>query len=198
MTGSPGGAQSARAIGEAPAAYRTSWIYGSPQDYDRARCVDPVQLAAFLQETQPEAAAALSPDAGGPARNRFLDRLKREISSRGVIDALRKGIRHGPHEVTLFYGTPTPGNALAEERHRRNRFSVTRQLRYSETAGQLALDLALFINGLPVATIELKNRFTGQTVADAVEQYRQYPQSPGKTCSGPAVAPSTSLLTTKR
>ena len=173
LTGSAGGAQAARAIGEAPAAYRTSWTYGSPQDYDRARCVDLAQLAAFLQATQPEAAAALSPEADDPARNRFLDRLKREISSRGIVDVLRKGIRHGPHEVTLFYGTPTPGNALAEERHRRNRFSVTRQLRYSETAGQLALDLALFINGLPVATIELKNRFTGQTVADAVEQYRQ-------------------------
>ena len=119
LTGAPGGPQPARAIGEAPAAYRAGWIYGSPQDYDRHYCVDVAQLAAFLQATQPEAAAALSPDAGGPARNRFLDRLKREISSRGIIDVLRKGVRHGPHEVTLFYGTPTPGNALAGERHRR-------------------------------------------------------------------------------
>src|SRR6185312_11096819 len=71
------------------------------------------------------------------------------------------------------YGTPTPGNARAEERYARNRFSVTRQLRYSRDEAQLALDLALFINGLPVATFELKNSLTKQTVEDAVEQYRR-------------------------
>ena len=84
---------------------------------------------------------------------------------------MRKGIKHGPSDVTMFYGTPTPGNTAAEQRHQRNRFSITRQLRYSSN-NQNSLDLALFINGLPVATMELKNRFTGQDVADAVEQYQ--------------------------
>ena len=86
---------------------------------------------------------------------------------------LRHGIKHGPHDVDLFYGTPSPGNPKAAQRFALNRFSVTRQLRYSRDDTAHALDLALFINGLPVATFELKNSLTKQTVEDAVEQYRR-------------------------
>jgi type I restriction enzyme R subunit len=73
--------------------------------------------------------------------------------------------------LTLFYGTPSPGNDKTAALFRANRFSVTRQLRYSRDETRRALDLCLFINGLPVATFELKNSLTKQTVADAVEQY---------------------------
>ncbi len=59
-----------------------------------------------------------------------------------MIDVLRNGIKHGPHHLDLFYGTPSPGNAKAAELLRANRFSVTRQLRYSRDETQLALDLA--------------------------------------------------------
>ena len=148
------------------------WLPGDPQDYERAHCVDLNHLSAFLTATQPETAAALDLDTDSTTRRRFLDRLKREVGNRGIIDVLRRGIHHGPSEVTLIYGTPTPGNTQAEERYRQNRFSVTRQLRYSTSNQQLSLDIGLFVNGLPIATVELKNRFTGQTVADAVEQYK--------------------------
>ena len=74
---------------------------------------------------------------------------------------------------TYSTGTPSPGNTRAVERFAANIFSVTRQLRYSKDETQLALDLALFINGLPVATFELKNRLTKQTVEDAVQQYKR-------------------------
>ena len=148
------------------------WLPGDPQDYERAHCVDLSHLSAFLAATQPETAAALDLGADSPTRRKFLDRLKREVGNRGIIDVLRRGIQHGPSEVTLIYGTPTPGNTQAEERYRQNRFSVTRQLRYSTSNQQLSLDIGLFVNGLPIATVELKNRFTGQTVADAVEQYK--------------------------
>ena len=73
----------------------------------------------------------------------------------------------------LFYGTPSPGNTQAREQFEQNRFTVTRQLRYSRDETQRALDIALFINGLPVITFELKNNLTKQTVSDAVEQYRR-------------------------
>ena len=86
---------------------------------------------------------------------------------------LRNGVRHGPHQVDLMYGTPSPENEKAKVLYGRNRFSVTRQLRYSRDQTQLALDLCLFINGLPVATFELKNSLTKQTVDDAVEQYKR-------------------------
>ena len=148
------------------------WLAGTPDDYHRSECVELNHLQAFLHATQPETAAALSLDADSITRTRFLDRLKREVGNRGIIDVLRKGVQHGQHNVTLFYGTPTPGNTQAQERYRQNRFSVTRQLRYSSDTKQRSLDLALFINGLPIATMELKNRFTGQTVTDAVEQYK--------------------------
>ena len=66
-----------------------------------------------------------------------------------------------------------PATPLAAERYAQNRFSVTRQLRYSRDETQRALDLGLFINGLPVATFELKNSLTKQTVEDAVQQYKR-------------------------
>ena len=80
---------------------------------------------------------------------------------------------HGPVHFELFYGTPSPGNAKAEAMHAQNRFSITRQLAYSMDETRRALDLCLFINGLPIATFELKNSLTKQTVEDAVEQYRR-------------------------
>lgn len=148
------------------------WILGDWRDYDREYCVDLVQLAAFLHATQPKAAAALEIDHDGPVRRKFLARLQGEISRRGTLDVLRHGVRHLAHDVALFYGAPSPGNAAAVRRYSQNRFSVTRQLRYSRDETQLALDLALFVNGLPIATCELKNNLTKQTVADAVEQYK--------------------------
>jgi type I restriction enzyme R subunit len=86
---------------------------------------------------------------------------------------MRKGLDHGPLNVTSFYGTPSEGNAKAAELFASNRFSVTRQLRYSQDETRRALDLCVFVNGLPIATFELKNSLTKQTVQDAVEQYRR-------------------------
>ncbi len=163
----------ANRVQERPATYAARWICGAAEDYDREYCVDLAQLAAFLAATQPQVGEALDLGTDGPTRRRFLARLQGEISRRGTIDVLRHGIKHGPHQIDLFYGTPSPGNPVAAERYAQNRFSVTRQLRYSREATQLALDLGLFINGLPVATFELKNSLTKQTVADAVQQYQR-------------------------
>ena len=149
------------------------WIPGSSDDYDREYCVDLAQLAAFLGDTQPDTAEPLALDDDNITRQRFLARLKRQVTDRGVVDVLRNGIRHGQHDVSLFYGTPTPGNERASELHELNRFSITRQLHYSRSSPGNSLDLALFINGLPVATFELKNRLTKQTAADAEEQYKR-------------------------
>jgi len=175
LTGSPcdPGGGSADEIRERPAIYGAGWICGAPEDYDREYCVDLVQLSAFLRETQPEAAEALDLDQDGPMRRKFLARLQGEISKRGTINVLRRGIKHGAHDLELFYGTPSPGNKKAGALYDTNRFSVTRQLRYSRDETQRALDLGLCINGLPVATFELKNSLTKQTVEDAVQQYKR-------------------------
>jgi len=173
LTGAPCdvGAPGTEEVRERPAAYGVGWVCGRPEEYEREYCVDLAQLRAFLAATQPKVAEALGLDEDGPTRRKFLARLQGEISKRGTIDVLRHGVKDGPHQVDLFYGTPSPGNDEAAKRFDFNRFSVTRQLRYSRDETQLALDLALFINGLPVATFELKNSLTKQTVADAVEQY---------------------------
>jgi type I restriction enzyme R subunit len=156
-----------------PAHAGTGWIAGRPGDYEREYGVDLVQLWQFILVTQPEIGASLDLEQDGPTRRKFLARLQGEISKRGVIAILRHGLKHGHHELDLFYGTPSPGNAEAAERYAQNRFSVTRQLRYSRNETQLALDLCLFINGLPIVTFELKNSLTKQTIADAVEQFKR-------------------------
>jgi len=135
--------------------------------------VDLQQLSGFLSDTQPGVAEALTLGDDGPVRRKFMQRLSKEVSKRGVVDVLRNGLGHGQHQIDLFYGTPSPGNTVAAELYGTNRFTVTRQLRYSRDERQRALDLALLVNGLPVATFELKNSLTKQTVADAVQQYRR-------------------------
>jgi type I restriction enzyme R subunit len=150
----------------------SGYALGRSEDYDRDHAVDHVQFLAFLKATQPKVVESLGLEQDGPARQQFLHRVQGEVARHGVIEVLRRGIRHGPVSVDLFFGTPSPGNTKAQELFRANVFSVTRQLRCSKDETQLALDLCLFINGLPIATFELKNRLTKQTVADAVQQYK--------------------------
>ena len=161
-------------VAETPGTYgERRWVEGSPHDYDREHAIDLVQLTAFLQATQPEVAEALDLANDGPTRQSLLARLQGEITRRGTIDVFRNGLKHRQHDLDLFYGTPSPGNTAAAERYALNRFTVTRQVRYSKDETQLALDLVTFINGLPVFTFELKNNLTKQTVADAVQQYQR-------------------------
>jgi type I restriction enzyme R subunit len=178
MTGTDGFAVSPNMVAERPPPYGgTGYTAGSAQDYDRAHALDVPQLFAFLRATQPEAFKKLAlvdaNDSKDINRLKFLARLSGEIGKRGVIDVLRKGVEHGPVHFDLFFGTPSQGNAKAEKLHGENRFSVTRQLAYSMDETRRALDLGLFINGLPVATFELKNSLTKQTVEDAVQQYKR-------------------------
>ena len=173
LTGHPCDPPSSGTVAEPAAGYGgVGWSCGNPHDYDRTYCVDLVQLAAFLGDTQPEAADSLGLSEHSPTRQQFLARLQREIGKRGTIDVLRNGLKHQSLDLVLFYGTPSPGNEEAQERFELNRFTVTRQLRYSKDETQLALDIGLFINGLPVFTFELKNSLTKQTVSDAVKQYK--------------------------
>ena len=173
LTGAPCDSPQGGAIAERPSSYGAGWMCGDSHDYNREHCVDLAQLSAFLKDTQPNAAESLGLDEDGPTRLRFLARLQGEVAKRGTIDVLRNGIKHGPHQLDLMYGTPSPGNEKAKTLYEQNRFSVTRQLHYSRDQAQLALDLCLFINGLPIATFELKNSLTKQTVDAAVEQYKR-------------------------
>ena len=174
LAGHPCEPPAAGTVAEPPAGYGgVGWSGGNFHDYDREHCVDLVQLSAFLHATQPKAAASLGLSEDGPTRRKFLARLQGEISKRGTIDVLRRGIKHQAHDLELFYGKPSLGNEKAQEYFVQNRFTVTRQLHYSRDETQRALDIGLFINGLPVFTFELKNSLTKQTVDDAVWQYKK-------------------------
>jgi type I restriction enzyme, R subunit len=149
------------------------YLPGLPDDYDKDHAVDLEHLLVFLRSTQPSVVESLNVDNDGPSRQQFLHRLQGEVTKRGVIDVLRKGVKHGPTTLDLYYGIPTPGNAKAADLHAANRFSVTRQLHFSKDATRLSLDLVIFLNGLPIATFELKNSLTKQTHSDAINQYKR-------------------------
>jgi type I restriction enzyme R subunit len=175
LTGTDGLSVPPGKVAAAPDLTGSGYFAGSPKDFLRAYSLDVPQLSAFLRTTQPETfqKLAMGDEPKDINRLKFLARLSSEIGNRGVIDVLRKGIDHGPLHFTLFYGTPSEGNAKAIALHTQNRFSITRQLAYSTDETHLALDLCLAINGLPLATFELKNSLTKQTVGDAVEQYKR-------------------------
>ena len=145
---------------------------GSNTDYNKEYAIDETRLFRFLQDTQPEQLEKLGIRKSHQKYAQFLNRLQGEISKRGIVDVLRNGIKVYPADLIMFYLTPSEGNAKAKELFQKNIFSVTRQLRYSQDAAKLALDLCVFINGLPVITFELKNQITKQNVDDAVQQYK--------------------------
>ena len=145
---------------------------GTNADYNREYAVDETRLFRFLQDTQPDAMEKLGVFKTELKKKQFLNRLQGELAKRGVIDVLRNGIKAYPADLIMFYLTPTENNVKARLMHEKNIFSVIRQLQYSMDNTKLALDMCVFINGLPVITFELKNQLTKQNVDDAVFQYQ--------------------------
>jgi len=146
---------------------------GSALDYDPVLGLDPVQLFAFIGATQNDQWERLVAIHGDPdaAQRRFAERVAAQIDRRGTIDVLRHGVNDQGLDFRLAYFRPASGlNPDLQTLYDSNYLSVTRQLHYAGDVN--ALDLVLFCNGLPVATAELKNQFTGQNVQQAIAQYR--------------------------
>ena len=142
--------------------------------YDRTYCVDKEKLFRFLEATQPTEFAQLGLGKGGHVEEKFLKRLADQIKARGVVDVLRKGIKEGETAVKLYYPRPSSKlNPQAWKRYEANIFSVGRQLQYSLEKAKLALDMSVFLNGLPISTFELKNQLTKQNVKHAIRQYQE-------------------------
>lgn len=146
---------------------------GTNADYNKEYAVDETRLFRFLQDTQPKEMDKLGVFTSDTKKRQFLNRLSGEIAKRGIIDVLRNGVKVYPADLIMFYLTPTENNEQARIMYEKNIFSATRQLRYSQDAGKLALDVCLFINGLPVITMELKNQLTKQNTENAVRQYKE-------------------------
>ncbi len=145
---------------------------GTNSDYNKEFALDETRLFRFMVRTQSDKLETLHIQDSDLQRNKFLNKLKQELADRGIIDVLRKGMRYLHSRLDFYYVTPSPDNYKAKELYSENIFSVTRQLKYSKEYPNMALDMVVFINGLPVATFELKNQFTKQNVYDAVHQYK--------------------------
>jgi type I restriction enzyme, R subunit len=151
------------------------WLFakGDAAKYDRARALYPDDLAAWVKDTQPKAWETLEKSHGAAAADLLLDRVRKELDNRGTLDVLRHGVEIAGLKSRIALAQFRPalaGNAAIEARYAANRLRVVRQLRYS-LHNENCFDLVLFLNGLPVATAELKTDFT-QSVDDAVDQYR--------------------------
>lgn len=145
---------------------------GSSAEYNKTYALLPDRVEAFIRKTQAEKADELRVFDTPSERNKFFARLRDEITKRGVTDVLRKGFRYITLHFDLYYVLPSELNPTAKRLYEDNDFTVIRQLHYSQSDTMLSIDLALFINGLPVVTMELKNHFTGQTVENAKAQYQ--------------------------
>lgn len=145
---------------------------GLNSDYNKLYAIDEVRLFRFLHDTQEEKIKELRIEESEIEKKKFLDRLGKKISDTGVIEILRKGMKYKNHTLDFYMVRPSEGNADAKIAYEKNIFSVTRQLRYSEEYSKLALDLCVFLNGLPIITMELKNQLTKQNFEDAIKQYK--------------------------
>ena len=173
-----------------------------PEDYDRDLCLIPRDVVDFILATQPKEWARLKQHHGEEVRERFLRRLASEIERRGALDVLRNGIKDSGCKFRLAYFRPaTRLNEETRRLYEANLFSVVRQLRYS-TKNENSIDLVLFLNGIPIFTAELKNPLSGQTVEDAIHQYKydRDPREPllayGRCLAHFAVDPSLVYVTT--
>ena len=145
---------------------------GSNADYNKEIAMDETRLFRFLNTTQADKMKQLRLENDPLEKEKFLQRLDQSLHTKGVIDLLRKGFRYKHLVLDVFYVRPSPGNETAAKLYAQNIFSVTRQLQYSRQNPLLALDVCLFLNGLPIVTMELKNQLTKQNAADAVKQYK--------------------------
>lgn len=145
---------------------------GARQDFDARLGFDTTELFAFIEATQPSGWAKLVKAHGGDqdrAGQRFTQRPAQQIDERGTVDVIQHGIRDQNVEIRLSYRKPAFGVAAELVAHYdANRLTVTRQLPFDPESNK-TIDLCLFLNGIPVATAELKNRSTRSPRSRRVE-----------------------------
>ncbi|WP_246360396.1 type I restriction endonuclease, partial [Nocardioides massiliensis] len=151
------------------------WHQVAPTTYDRKSGLFGNEVIAFVEASQPKAWQQLVTRHGGEgqAREKFLKVVADALDHRGTISVLRGTVKDSGVTVRMCWFKPA-NNLTPElaERYEANRLGVVRQLHHSESNPQDSLDLALVVNGIPVASAELKNPLTHQTIEHAMEQYR--------------------------
>lgn len=151
------------------------WVDADPREYDATLGLLPGEVAEFLHATQPKRWAKIVALSGteGKAEQSLLKRLVEQLAKRGSVDVLRRGITEKGVALKLaFFEPEIKLDPAAMEMYAKNRLRVVRQVRFDPKGGD-SVDLVLFVNGIPTATAELKNRWTGQDVNNAIKQYQQ-------------------------
>ncbi|MEN9302875.1 MAG: hypothetical protein RL264_1304 [Bacteroidota bacterium] len=147
------------------------YVKGSSTDFDVKLGLFPSYITNFLKESQPKAWDKIVNIHKDEVEQKVIQRLVKEIDLRGALDVLRKGFTDYGVKFQMAYFKPESSlNPEADDLYQTNHLSVTRQL-YYERVGKNSLDMVLSLNGLPIATIELKNQFSGQSVENAKKQY---------------------------
>jgi type I restriction enzyme R subunit len=161
------------------------WLYaeGDAANYDRTRAVFPADVLTWAQTAQPQAWETLNKNHGAAAGETLIARLRDQIDQRGTLDVLRHGVELLGLKQPLKLAEFKPALAINSDimvRYAANRLRVIRQVKYSPH-NENSIDLVLFLNGLPVATAELKSDFT-QCIDDAIDQYRfdRHPKPKGQ------------------
>jgi len=197
--------QGTPALADAPTGAYVSGGYGrrEPADYDKELCLISKDVFDFVYATQPKEWQKMQTQHGADAKPMLLKRLASDIHKHGTLHVLRKGIKANGCKFRLVYFRPSSGlNESAQKLYLGNQFTIVRQLKYSGK-NEKSLDLAIFLNGLPLFTAELKNPFKGQFVQDAVKQYRldRDPKEPlfqfGRCLAHFAVDPALVYVTTE-
>jgi type I restriction enzyme R subunit len=175
------------------------WLYadGDAAKYDRLRAAFPDDVVAWVQETQPKAWDAVIKTHGPQASNILLNRLRDSLDQRGTLDVLRHGFEMIGMRHPLKLAEFKPALSMNPEilaRYAANRLRVVRQVRYS-VHNEKCIDIVLFLNGIPVSTVELKTDFT-QSVGDAIDQYRfdRHPKPKGQSAEPLLSFPSGALV----
>lgn len=150
---------------------QSGYLKGNAADYNKEFCVDENLLFSFLQNSQPKKWAISETIHPADTQTKLLQRLHKELDNRGALDIIRNGFTDNGITYDMAYFKPeTALNPDTEKLYNQNILSVTRQVKYSRK-NENSLDMVLFLNGLPVATVELKNQFTNQTISNAKKQF---------------------------
>ncbi|MCR6106872.1 type I restriction endonuclease subunit R [Salipaludibacillus agaradhaerens] len=151
----------------------SGYTKGFPSNFDAELALDPPTVISFIKATQPKEWQKLESFHGADTESKVIQRLVQVLGRDGMLKVLRKGFDFYNVRIKMAYFKPASGlNPETAERYNKNILSVTRQVYYS-TRNRNSLDMVLNLNGLPIATVELKNQFTTQTVEHAKKQYRQ-------------------------
>ena len=148
------------------------WISGSPADFDAELALIPKDLFAYINDSQPGLWKVLAAQHGDEFEEALLDAISKHLDMKGTLEVLRHGFKFFGKKIEVATFKPAHGlNPETLSRYGMNRLRVTRQVKFA-VGEDKSVDMLLSLNGLPIATVELKNALTAQNVEHAIAQYR--------------------------